>query len=254
MPLRIADVSADAILLAGGARAILLQIANPGVGRGVAEHSDFAARPLDRLHGTLTYLYVIVYGTPDEVARVARRVGTAHRPVEGSEYSARNEDLQLWVAATLYDTAMLVRERVFGPLDPADAEALLDDYAIIATTLGLPRSMWPADRASFDAYWARSVAALRVDAPARRVAQELLHPAAGPLWLRALMPMVRVLTAGLLEPQLRAAYDLPLRPRRFALIMTLVRVVYPRLPEFIRHAPKRQYLRRFRADTPQPGQ
>ncbi|HWR85066.1 MAG TPA: oxygenase MpaB family protein, partial [Rhodoglobus sp.] len=56
---RIADVSDEAILLAGGGAAILQQLANPVVAAGVAGHSDFAERPLDRLHGTLTYLYVI---------------------------------------------------------------------------------------------------------------------------------------------------------------------------------------------------
>jgi uncharacterized protein (DUF2236 family) len=47
-------VAREGALLAGGARAILLQIAHPAVGRGVAEHSDFAGRPLDRLRATLT--------------------------------------------------------------------------------------------------------------------------------------------------------------------------------------------------------
>ncbi|WP_327063412.1 MULTISPECIES: oxygenase MpaB family protein [unclassified Leifsonia] len=35
----------DGVLIAGGARAILLQLAYPPVGRGVVEHSDFAGRP-----------------------------------------------------------------------------------------------------------------------------------------------------------------------------------------------------------------
>jgi uncharacterized protein (DUF2236 family) len=48
------DIAGEAILLAGGGRAILMQIAHPAVGRGVAEHSDFASRPLDRLHATMT--------------------------------------------------------------------------------------------------------------------------------------------------------------------------------------------------------
>src|SRR3954453_23131053 len=109
----ILDAPAEAILLAGGARAILLQLANRGVGHGVAEHSDFAEHPLDRLHGTLTYLYVIQYGTPDEVQRIARHVGQAHAPVRGEGYDARDVALQVWVAATLYDTAVHVYELVF---------------------------------------------------------------------------------------------------------------------------------------------
>lgn len=246
MALGIRDVSGEAILLAGGARAILLQLANPGVGHGVAEHSRFAERPLDRLHGTLTYLYVTVYGTPDEARAVARAVGGAHAPVRSAEYDARDPALQLWVAATLYDTAMRVRELVFGPTGEADAQTLLDDYAIVGTALGLPRSAWPADRAAFAAYWNASVAQLPVDDVARSVARELLYPVSGPWWLRAAMPTVRLVTAGLLEPALREAYGLAFDERRFERLLRFTRAVYPRLPRRLRQAPMRHYLRAFR--------
>ena len=56
VPTTLRDVSNEAVLLAGGARAILLQIAMPAVGHGVARHSDFGADPLRRLRNTLTYL------------------------------------------------------------------------------------------------------------------------------------------------------------------------------------------------------
>ena len=93
-----ASSPAEALLLGGGAAAILLQAADPTIAASVARHSNFATRPLDRLHGTLTYLYVTEFGTPEEAAAVARQVGAAHRPVPG----AQDEQLQLWVAATLY--------------------------------------------------------------------------------------------------------------------------------------------------------
>ena len=245
-PLRIGDVSADVALLAGGGAAILLQIAHPAVGQAVAEHSDFARRPLDRLNGTLTYLYVTVYGTPAEAAEVARRVGEAHRPVHSDHYDARDPHLQLWVAATLYDTAMRVRQRVFGPLRAVDAETLLADYAVIATALGVPRALWPADCEAFDRYWSESVASLNVTDASRRVAHQLLHPAAGPWWLRPLMPLVRVLTAGLLTEELRAAYGLPHNQKRFDRIMRVTRSIYPRLPPWVRFAVQRRYLAAFR--------
>lgn len=265
-PLRIEDVSAEALLLIGGARAILLQLANPAVGHGVAEHSDFRDRPLDRLHGTLTYLYVIVYGTEAERRLIARRVGEAHARVRSDparpaqhpaaagppdarapiSYDARDPTLQLWVAATLYDTAMRVRELVHGPLSPSDAESLLRDYAIVGTALGIPSRLWPATTAEFDAYWTRCEADLSVDAVTAGVATALLHPTSVPWWAKLLMPSVRVVTAGLLSPELRAAYGLDLEPRRYARVMRVLRAVYPRLPELIRHAPQRHYLRRFR--------
>jgi len=240
MALRITDISADAILLIGGARAILLQIANPEVGHGVAEHSDFAHRPLDRLHGTLTYLYVTVYGTPDEARAVARAVGRAHAPVAG----ATDAGLQLWVAATLYDTAIRVRELIYGPLADADAESLLADYAVVGTALGVPRASWPGDRAAFARYW--DSATVEVDDVARGVASALLHPANVPWWMRALMPTVRLATAGLLSPSLRSAYGLELDERRYARLVRTLRIVYPRLPRLMREAPMRRYLRGFR--------
>ncbi|TQO20477.1 uncharacterized protein (DUF2236 family) [Rhodoglobus vestalii] len=246
-PLRIVDVSADVALLAGGGAAILLQIAHPAVGQAVAEHSDFAGRPLDRLNGTLTYLYVTVYGTPAEAAEVARRVGAAHRPVHSDHYDARDPRLQLWVAATLYDTAMRVRQLVFGPLREIDAETLLADYALIATALGVPHVLWPANREAFDRYWSESVASLSVTDSSRRVASELLHPTGGPWWLRAAMPLARTLTSGLLSNELRAAYGLPHNQKRFDRMMRVTRAIYPRLPRRVRFATKRRYLAAFRA-------
>ena len=241
MALRITDVSADAILLAGGARAILLQLANPGVGHGVARHSDFVNRPLDRLHGTLTYLYVTVYGTPEEARAVARQVGRAHAPVAGASDPA----LQLWVAATLYDTAMRVRELVYGPLGDGDAESLLADYAVVGTALGVPRAAWPESRAAFTEYWRAQP--LTVTDDARGVATALLHARNVPVWMRALLPTVRLLTAGLLPPELREAYGLPFDERAYARLARGLRAVYPRLPRAVRQAPMRRYLRAFRA-------
>lgn len=242
----IEDAPAEAILLAEGARAILLQLANPGVGHGVAEHSDFTERPLDRLHGTLTYLYVIQYGTPDEVRRIARDVGHAHAPVRGDGYDARDVPLQVWVAATLYDTAARVHALVFGELSEQDAQALLDSMSTVATTLGVPRAEWPATPEAFAEYWSRAEAELVVDEVARSVAHELLHLRSGALWMRALMPTVRLVTAGLLSPALREAYGLPFNARRYDRLLRLTRAVYPHLPSLIRTAPMRHYLERFR--------
>lgn len=240
MALTIQDVSGEAILLAGGAAAILLQVADPAVARGVAGHSTFAERPLDRLHGTLTYLYVTVYGTPEEARAIARSVGTAHRGVP----RATDVSLQVWVAATIYDTAMRVRELVWGPDSAADASALLADYAVVGMALGVPRSDWPASRAAFAEYW--STYPWEVGDDALGIARELLHPS-GPWWLRLLMPTVRRVTAGLLSPELREAYGLRHDAARFDRLVRRTRAVYPRLPRWLREAPKRHYLRRHRA-------
>jgi hypothetical protein len=100
-PKEIQVIVREAILLAGGAAAILLQVANPGVGQGVNEHSNFAYRPLDRLRTTMTYVYTIACGSASEKAAVIDMVHRAHSTVRGRGYSADDPDLQLWVAATV---------------------------------------------------------------------------------------------------------------------------------------------------------
>lgn len=247
----LADIAAEGILLLGAGRAILLQIANPAVGHGVAAHSDFASRPLDRLQNTMTYVYAVVYGNPKQVTAVRRRVNRAHAPVrrgasDGSRgYSAFDPRLQLWVVATLYDTAVTVYERIYGPLDDASADRIYHDYAALGSALQVPKSLWPADRAAFKAYWNHQLQALETDEVTRRVAHDLLHPRGVPLWLRAGMPLARLVTAGLLPEAVRNSFVLPWsvgRQRRFDVVMQCCSAVYPLLPRRIRHGLRDYYL------------
>ncbi len=242
----VTDIAGEAVLLAGGGRAILLQLANPAVGHAVADHSNFVADPLRRLRNTLTYVYALVFGTPQQVRTVVQMVQRAHAPVRSASYDASDAALQLWVAATLYETASVIHERVFGAPTEEVAEAIYRDYAIIGTALGMPAALWPVSRKSFRQYWNTQLALLQVDDRVRQVSRELLHPKTGPLWMRVAMPLVRLMTAGLLPPELREAYRIPwsaARQRRFDRVFRLTALVYPALPRWIRHAPKNHYLR-----------
>lgn len=250
-PIRLVDVGAEAALIAGGGRAILLQLANPAIGHAVARHSDFAAHPLRRLQHTLTYVYALVYGTPEQVERVRTMVNRSHARVrstapESPSYNATDPGLQLWVAATLYDTAMTLRARLLGPLCEADLDAIYRDYAVIGTALQVPEGAWPVDRAAFATYWSAQLTQLSVDETVWRISHDLLHPRAAPWWLRAVMPLARLVTAGLLPPRLRDAYRLPWGPRRerrFRLALGTIAVVNRGLPKRARQWPRDYLLR-----------
>lgn len=251
------ELVAEGVLLAGGARALLLQVAHPAIARGVAEHSGFAADPTRRLLGTLTYLYTLAFGTEEEVARATRDVARAHRGVasaaEPDPYSARDPRLQLWVTATLYDTTVQVAELTWGPLEDAVADQVYRESARIGTALGMPAEEWPADRAAFAVYWADAVAGLHVGPTARRLAVQLLRPTAVPGWLRAGMPLARLFTAGLLPDAVRSAYRVRWEERtarRFDRTLAVLLTVYRALPRSVRTLPSRVILRRFRAAVP----
>jgi uncharacterized protein (DUF2236 family) len=241
----LADIGDEAVLLAGGGRAILLQLANPAIGHAVADHSNFAADPLRRLRNTLTYVYSLVYGTPAQKARMVAMVNAAHVPVKSPTYDASDAHLQLWVAATLYDTAVLIHGRVFGPLPEADADTVYREYAVVGTALGMPAELWPTDRAAFRDYWNEQVAGLSVDDRVREVSRTLLHPKTGPLWMRAAMPLTRLVTAGLLPTAVREGYRLPLDARRYERTMSLTARIYPHLPRRLRSWPRAHYLARL---------
>jgi uncharacterized protein (DUF2236 family) len=252
---RLSDLASEAVLIAGGGRAILLQIADPAVGHGVADHSDFASRPLDRLHATLTFVYAVACGTPEDVEIVRRRVDRAHGPVHGAggasspAYNAFDPELQLWVAATLYDSAMAVHELVFGPPADSDADTIYAQYAGLGTALQMPAALWPRDRAAFNRYWQERISELTTDAATRAVVHQLLYPRTGPALLRAAMPLGRLVTVGLLPARVRQLYGLSWNrtlQKRFDRVFRLIAAVYPRLPRRLRHWPKDHYLRALR--------
>jgi uncharacterized protein (DUF2236 family) len=251
----LADVGGEWVMLAGGGCAILLQLAHPSVGRGVAEHSDFASRPYDRLIGTLTYVTAVACGSEEDIHVVQRAVGRAHAPVHGPAdsdtpaYSAFDPDLQLWVTATLYWTAVRVHERVFGALDEASADRFYREFAAVGTSLQLPPGDWPATRADFETYWIQSMRRLSVLPAARRLCRDLLRAEHAPLWMRAVMPLARLATVALLPAELRAPYGLALTERnrlRYERMMSVAAAIYPRLPLRVRHLVRDRLLRRLR--------
>lgn len=243
--LRLKDVASEAVLLAGGGAAILLQLANPAVARGVAHHSDFVNRPLDRLFGTLDYVYTVAFGDEAMVASVVRSVNRAHGPVHDREsaqgYNAFDPQLQLWVASTLYYAALQVQERISGPLDDRAAEAIYRDYAALGTRLQMPAEIWPADRAKFEEYWQAAVMELEATAESRAVVQSLFRPTNIPAIARLAMPLIRLVSTGFLPPQVRELHGLPWSARRqarFDRVLRTTRYVYPKLPRRLRHLPR----------------
>ncbi|GAA4959543.1 oxygenase MpaB family protein [Actinoplanes utahensis] len=238
-------VAREGFLLAGGGRATLLQIAHPGVARGVYEHSDFAERPLDRLRTTMSYVFGVLFGTVEEGRAISRAVAARHRTVTGPGYRADDPDLQVWVNATLYDTAVLIYERVFGRLGAAELDECFRQYRVLATSIGCPEEAWPVDRAAFTAYWDHTVGTLRVGDEAREIAAALMRPRNIPLVLRPATPLNRLVTVGLLPEPIRAGFGYtwsPGRQRAFDAFFRAAAVTCPRLPARLRDVAKDHYL------------
>ncbi|WIM98547.1 oxygenase MpaB family protein [Actinoplanes oblitus] len=242
-------VAGESLLLAGGGRATLLQVAHPAVAQGVYEHSDFAERPLDRLRITLSYVYGVLFGTRDEARAISRAVSARHRRVTGPGYDAADPDLQVWVNATLFDTATLLHQRVFGPLSPAELDVCYRQYSVLATSIGCPEDAWPACRAAFRRYWDHMIDTIAVGEPAREIAAAVLRPAHLPVALRPGIPVNRFVTVGLLPGPIRDGYGFTWtarQQRRLDRVLSVTSAVYPRVPRRLRQVLKDHYLRDLR--------
>ncbi len=205
-------VNRELVLLAGGGRALLLQVAHPLVAAGVEQHSDYRRDPWGRLYRTLDLTTKIAFGDAEIAGRAADRVWRTHGRVhgvsaEGAPYDARDPALLTWVWATLVDTALLVYERSVRPLAPGELARYHAEQVRFAEAFGVPPGHAPADPAAFRAYWERMVAEeLHVTDAARAVARSTLSPPGLPAPARLAFRALGVVTAGLLPPPVRADY------------------------------------------------
>ncbi|MEU5876351.1 oxygenase MpaB family protein [Spirillospora sp. NPDC047279] len=237
------ELAAEPLVGLGAGRALLMQLAHPKVAQGVAEHSDFAGRPLARLFGTLDFLLIVTFGTEEEVERFSRRIRGLHRGLKGEGYTGADPELQMWVNATLIDSALYVYERVMRP-DEDEVNIAAEYYRqarIVGEVLDVPEGMQPADLEGFRAYVDRMVEELVVTEQAREVARAVLWPKRL-RWLGPGLAIFRLLTAAMLPASLREQFGLPWshgRQRVADLFLRTGTDLYHVTPRWLRRPPER---------------
>jgi uncharacterized protein (DUF2236 family) len=216
-------VNREAVLLAAGQAAVLLQIAHPLVAEGVAQHSDFEADPWRRLRGTLRTTLDLVFGDGRAAERAVGRLNAIHarvkgeaidpiaREVAGATYHALDPALLLWVQVTLIITGFEAHERWVGPLDELDRDELWQDARRVGQRLGIPLERSPTDWPALEAYWALMLTPggpIRVTPTARRLATSVIRPPI-PLLPGVLVDALATPGLALLPAHIREAYDIP---------------------------------------------
>jgi uncharacterized protein (DUF2236 family) len=237
-----ARVNRERVLLVGGQRALVMQLAHPLVAAGVAQHSDFPARALERLRRTLDLSLALIYGTEEEAEAAARSIRLVHDRVtgtaDGHEYRANDPRLLLWVNATLIDTTLLVYERFVRPLDESERRRYYGETVGSAEIFGIPRALIPPDVDSFREYLAGMLEGteLRPTEEGRRLVRDVLRPPL-PLLFRLPTAAIRQITLALLPPSIRQMFGLRsgLSPElALAAASRTSRAVLPLLPPAVR--------------------
>jgi uncharacterized protein (DUF2236 family) len=196
----------------GSTAAVLMQMAHPLVAAGVDQHSDFRHDPFGRFHRTANTSLDAVFGTTARARRALLRIDARHVRVQGTaedgrRYRARDPQLLLWVQATLVLTSLRWYELVAGRLPPADRQRYWDEGKVFARELGVPDELFPQTIGDLERYARDMLQTAAVpDITGRIVARRVLHPFA--VVPAAFYWPTDVITAGLLPPRLREAFEL----------------------------------------------
>jgi uncharacterized protein (DUF2236 family) len=214
-------VNREAATLLGGGAAILMQIAHPLVAAGVADHSNFRQRPLDRLRRTLELTLAIVFSDATRALASVRQIERVHARVRGvlredvgpfpagTRYSANQPELLFWVHATLVDTGLRVYERLVGRLGAAEKARYYEESKTTARLFGIPESLIPPTRAEFGRYMQRMLNGpqLAVGRDGREVAASILRPPF-PVGVRHAFQTSNFFTVAFLPAALRPRFGL----------------------------------------------
>jgi uncharacterized protein (DUF2236 family) len=168
-------------VLIGGARAAIMQVAEPKVAAGVAQYSSYRTDPFGRLERTMDAMLTIGFGSPERREQVLEQLRGMHRAVrgrtrDGSPYSALDPELMYWVLATLIDTVMVVERRYVGRMRHADRERYVQESRAIAAAFGVPDRLVPQDLAAFRSYMSERVGAIQPDEDSVEITRSLLAP------------------------------------------------------------------------------
>lgn len=246
-------INAERIVLLGWGRAILLQLAHPLIAAGVHDHSGFRSTTwaaVTRLYHTVHAMLALTFGTDEEreqalggIRQIHHRVhgqlkATAGRFAAGTPYSAEDPDLVLWVHATLLESVPMAYEKFVGPLTITERDTYCGEAAPIAVALlarshEVPRT-WAETRAYLDRMYGSGD--LVVSGQARELARAVLSPA-GAAWIASPATwMNRIVTLGLLPPEIRRQYALEWtrgNQRTFNLLIPTLRTMRRLMPRSI---------------------
>jgi uncharacterized protein (DUF2236 family) len=171
-------VHADASMLVGGIRALLLQSLHPLVMAGVAVHSEYLNRPWERFERTVSFISTVTYGTTTEALGAIASVRRVHERVvgrapDGRWYTAADPELLAWVYGCSIDSFLRAYLRYGAHLDRSEQDQYVREASRVGELLGVTDP--PRDRDELTAC-VSDRPCLTAGAQARQAVRFLLFP------------------------------------------------------------------------------
>jgi uncharacterized protein (DUF2236 family) len=216
--------AADVRTLIAAGYALVLQVAHPTVGAGVAEHSSYKRDPWGRLFRTLDFTNSLIYAEPLVAATFARDLRAAHTRIkgvkaDGGRYHALEPGAYAWVHATLFGAITSAHARFGIPLQRAQQEQFWIEWRGLGRLLGVRDRDLPVTLDGYEAYFEEMVREVLEDNESVRGVIETLNEFtalpvpryAQPVWRLGSLPAahaLRLATVGMLPDVLRERFGL----------------------------------------------
>ncbi|HTO00034.1 MAG TPA: oxygenase MpaB family protein, partial [Microthrixaceae bacterium] len=199
----------------------ILQLMHPGLGAGVADHSDFFADPWSRINRSLGPIVASIRDdeTAHSIKEMHRRISGVD--ANGNKYHALNPEIFWWAHITLYRAAEQAARRFSAEgLSPSERESMYAEGVIWYQRYGVSdRNVPETCRDYTDRFRQTCTETLEMTPAAERAVDMALHGrvegmvqlprwAANPIEL-AVTPTARLTAIGGLPAVVRRRFDIP---------------------------------------------
>lgn len=144
-------VHGSVVTIVAGIRSLLMQTLHPGALAGVLDHSRFRDDAIERLAGTIRWIFTVTYGSTEAAKSASDWVIRLHEHVRGRyldahgverDYSANDPELLRWIHIAFTD-AFLATHKIWGGPIPGGPDAYVREWALAGELMAVkdaPRS------------------------------------------------------------------------------------------------------------------
>lgn len=152
-------VHSEPIVTMGGLRSLYLQALHPRAVAAIAQNSDYKSDPWGRFMRTSDYVGTVLYGSTDEVERIAGRVRRMHSrmtatdPRTGERFRIDEPELLRWVHVTEVESFLSTARRAGLKLTDDEVDGYYTEQLRAAELVGLDPATVPGTAAEMAAYY-----------------------------------------------------------------------------------------------------
>ena len=240
-------------------QAFILQSAHPVIDAAVTKDKKYKYDPWGRARNSIALLWPIVYARPEKAIAMGKQLRELHREIKGvdkngKKYHALDPEAYSWVHITGYDSSVRMHELFGKPLTPEQRKQAFAEWKQMGAMLGIIDKYIPQTE---EAYWQHFNTIIEERLVWGEALEDLMDPwsfAKWPkppeakhvpnfLWKILAVPTswwLHKLTVATLPANFRTRFNV--RYNRwdqflFRGFATLVKVLYPLVPESKRYIP-----------------